>query len=157
MNRFTRTSILRVVGLLIVIATCTSSAFGQQFLWSTIEQDSLPEKYIPFEYVNNEILKFYDHYDKHYDFSGFSKERFIEESDYGFDDWKWIDEITDATVFALRSNMGNGSFVLVMFVSETNINLLIFSNELIDRNFNYQSNSKYEKEKFETWLETLKD
>jgi hypothetical protein len=141
--------------LQILFILSTSSAFGQQFLWSTMEQDSITEEHIPLEYVTNEILKFYDHYEKHYDFSGYSKERFIEEIDYGFDDWKWINDMTELAVFAVRTNVGSGSIVLVMFISEKNINLIIFSNNLIDRNFNYTSNAEYKREKFETWLKTL--
>ncbi|WP_225037280.1 hypothetical protein [Winogradskyella sp. SM1960] len=146
---------MRTFILPILFTILSSSVFGQQFLWSTIENDSISEKHIPVEYVSNEILKFYDHYEKHYDLSGFSKKRFIEEIDYGFDDWKWINDITDLTVFAMRSNIGSGSIVLVMFISEKNINLIIFSNEILDRNFNYQSNYEFEREKFETWLKTL--
>lgn len=135
----------------------TSFVYGQQFLWSTIEKDSIAEKQVPIEYVDYEILKFYDHYEKHYDLSGFSKKRFVEEIDYGFDDWKWINDITDLTVFALKSNVGDGSVVLVMFISEKNINLIIFSNDIVDRNFSYISNSEYDRKKFEIWLKTLKN
>ena len=140
----------------ILFTLLTSYIHGQQFLWSTIENDSINEKHIPLEYVNNEILKFYDHYEKHYDLSGFSKKRFIEEIDYGFDDWKWINDITELTVFAMRSNIGSGSVVLVMFISEKNINLIIFSNEILDRNFRDISNYEFEREKFEIWINTLK-
>ncbi|WP_288956161.1 hypothetical protein [uncultured Polaribacter sp.] len=146
---------MRIFILPILFILLNSSAFGQQFLWSTIEKDSIAEKHIPLEYVNNEILKFYDHYEKHYDLSGYSKKRFIEEIDYGFDDWKWINDINDLTVFAVKSNTGSGSVVLVMFISEKNINLIIFSNQVLGRNFNYQSNYEFERKKFETWLKTL--
>lgn len=148
---------MRKLILPILFTLLTSSVFGQQFLWSTIEKDSIAEKQVPIEYVDYEILKFYDHYKQHYDLSGFSKKRFVEEIDYGFDDWKWINDITDLTVFALKSNVGNGSVVLVMFISEKNINLIIFSNGIVDRNYNYISNSEYERKKFETWLKTLKN
>ena len=145
-----KTFILQILFILL-----TSSAFGQQFLWSTMEKDSINEEHVPLEYVTNEILKFYDHYETHYDFSGYSKERFIEEIDYGFDDWKWINDMTELAVFAQRTNVGSGSIVLVMFISEKNINLIIFSNNPIDNNFNYTSNGEYKREKFETWLKTL--
>ena len=97
----------------------------------------------------------YDHYEMHYDFSGFSKKRFMEEADYGFDDLKWINEISELTVFALRSNMGRGSIVLVMFVSDVNLNLLIFSNNVVEGDFNYIPNDEYDRGKFENWLKTL--
>ncbi len=92
----------------------------------------------------------------HYDFSGYSKERFIDEIDYGFKDIQWINEIKELTVFALRSNTGNGSVVLVMFVNKENVNLVIFTNEALRGNYNYRKNYNHEKEKFEIWLETLK-
>jgi len=141
----------------ILFTILTSSTYGQQFLWSTIENDSIVEKHVPVDYVSNEILKFYDHYEKHYDFSGFSKERFIEEIDYGFDDWKWINDITELTVFAMRSNIGSGSVVLVMFISEKNINLIIFSNATLDGYYDYIFNMGHTREKFEAWLKTLMD
>lgn len=144
---------MRIFGLLFFFFLLTSSTFGQQFLWSTVERDTVDEKYIPIEYVTNEVLKFYNHYEMHYDLSGYSKERFMNEIDYGFDDWKWIKDINNLTVFALRSNMGTGSVVLVMCVSDVNINLIIFTNETIDGNYNYLMN--YDKEKFETWFKTL--
>lgn len=146
---------MKVIGLTIFFSLLTSTIFGQQYLWSTVQQDSAAEKYIPIEYVTNEIVKFYNHYEMHYDLSGFSKERFIEEIDYGFDDWNWLNRIDELTVFALRSNTGSGSIILVMFISEKNINLIIFTNEVIDNNFNYLSNYESDREKFETWLKTL--
>ena len=146
---------MRIFGLALFFSLLTSLTFGQQFLWSTFEQDSIAEEYIPIEYVTNEVLKFYDHYEMHYDFSGFSKKRFMEEADYGFDDLKWINEISELTVFALRSNMGRGSIVLVMFVSDVNLNLLIFSNNVVEGDFNYIPNDEYDRGKFENWLKTL--
>ena len=148
---------MRKLILPILFTLLTSFVYGQQFLWSTIEKDSIAEKQVPIEYVDYEILKFYDHYKKHYDLSGFSKKRFVEEIDYGFDDWKWINDITNLTVFALKSNVGGGSVVLVMFISEKNINLIIFTNDIVDRNYNYISNSEYDRKKFEIWLKTLKN
>ena|SRR5690554_3460403 len=148
---------MRIFILTTLFTLLTSTGFGQQFLWSTIENDSNDGKHIPIEYVSDEILKFYDHYEYHYDFSGFSKKRFVEEVDYGFDDWKWVNDITELTVFAMRSNIGSGSVVLVMFISEKNINLIVFSNMPLDNNYNLLFNSKYDRKKFETWLKTLMD
>lgn len=144
---------IKILGLLITSLLLASPAFGQQFLWSTVQTDTIYEEYIPIDYAISEVLKFYNHYEKHYDFSGFSKKRFMDEINYGFDDWTWLNEIDEPSVFALRSNMGDGSFVLVMFVSKTNINLIIFSNGVLDGNFNYLFND--ESEKFESWLKTL--
>jgi hypothetical protein len=126
-------------------------------LWSTIETDTISQKVVPLKYVNNEILKFYSHYKQHYDLTGFSKERFIEEVDYGFKDWEFINEIEELTVIAVKSNTGSGSVVLVMFISKINVNLIVFTNNTIERDYNYIFNSKYEKDKFWDWLETLKN
>ncbi|MBT8395290.1 MAG: hypothetical protein KJN66_10630, partial [Bacteroidia bacterium] len=107
---------MKVYILPIFFIFMTASVSGQQFLWSTIEKDTISEKQIPVAYVTNEILKFYDHYKNHYDLSGFSKERFIEEIDYGFSDLNWINDISELEVFAFRSNIDSGSVVLVMFI-----------------------------------------
>ena len=133
-----------------------SSSFSQQFLWSTFETDTISQKVVSIKDVNKEILKFYSHYDKHYDLSGYSKERFIKEEDYGFEDWEFINDIEELTVFALKSNTGSGSIVLVMFISKRNINLIIFTNNPIEYDSNYLFNSEYKKDKFENWLDTLK-
>lgn len=141
--------------LTILFVFFSSFVSGQQFLWSTIEEDSISQKIVPVHLLNDEILKFYDHYELHYDFTGYSKERFIKESSYGFDDWKFLNDITALTVLALRSNTGTGSAVLVMFITEKNINLIVFSNEMIEDNVNYIYNSSSERKKFSTWLQTL--
>ena len=54
---------MKTISFTILLLLLSSSIFGQQYLWSTVQKDSLAEKYIPIEYVNNEILKFYDHYE----------------------------------------------------------------------------------------------
>ncbi|MDG4945748.1 hypothetical protein NMK71_04920 [Weeksellaceae bacterium KMM 9713] len=141
--------------LTILFVFFTSFVSGQQFLWSTIEEDSVSQKFVPVHLLNDEILKFYDHYKLHYDFTGYSKERFIKESSYGFDDWEFLNDITELTVLALRSNVGTGSVVLVMFITEININLIVFSNEDIENNFNYILNFSSDRKKFSTWLQTL--
>jgi hypothetical protein len=146
---------LKIIGLIIFLGIFTASAFSQQFLWSTAEGDSLYQEYVPLISVTKEVTKFYDHYDHYYDLAGFSKERFMEEIDFGFEDWLWLNDIKNPTVFAVRSNEGDGSIVLVMCVSEDNINLIIFSNHTIDYNTNYESTYSNAKEKFEKWFKTL--
>ena len=133
-----------------------SSSFSQQFLWSTFETDTISQKVVSIKDVNKEILKFYSHYDKHYDLSGYSKERFINEVDYGFENWEFINDIEELTVLAVKSNTGSSSVVLVMFISKRNINLIIFTNNTIEYDTNYLYNSGDDKDKFENWLDTLK-
>ncbi len=36
--------------------------------------------------------------------------------------WKWLNEINELTVFAMRSNDGDGSKVFILCVSKNNIN-----------------------------------
>lgn len=143
---------MKKIGLIIFIAVLTSSAFGQQFLWSTVKNDTASVKYVPINRVTNEVLSFYDHYDLYYDFAGFSKERFIDEMDYGFDDWEWLNDINDLTVFALRSNTGEGSVVLIMCISKNNINMIIFSNNVEG---SFQLTLASDKDKFAKWFKTL--
>jgi hypothetical protein len=128
------------------------SAFGQQFLWSTVRDKA--ERYVPLNNVTREVLTFYDQYNRYYDFSGFSKDRFIENFDYGFEDWQWLYDINELTVFALRSNSGRGSIVLVMIISKNNVNTLVFANNA-ELGFDYMTTGSYKKEQFSNWFKTL--
>jgi hypothetical protein len=135
------------LGLFSVLAI---SAFGQQFLWSTVQGNDT--RYVPLNNVTREVLNFYDQYRFYYDYSGFSKDRFIESFDYGFEDWEWLYDIEELTVFALRSNSGRGSVVLVMCISKNNVNTIIFSNT-VEGDFVMTYSS--DKEKFANWFKTL--
>ncbi|MDR2717543.1 MAG: hypothetical protein LBB89_05710 [Treponema sp.] len=138
--------------LLFVFLILTSSVFGQQFLWST-ERDKA-ERYVPLNNVTREVLTFYDQYDLYYDFSGFSKDRFIKMFDYGFEDWSFLYDIEKLTVFALRSNTGRGSIVLVMCISKDNVNTLIFTNTPeLGRNWIMTYSS--DRDKFSQWFKTI--
>lgn len=142
--------------LAIIMVTLTSSVFGQQNLWTTFKpaNDSIKTKVISMSEVPNEVLKIYDQYDYYFDLTGYTKKRFIEEMDMGFNDWAWLNEINELTVFALKSNTGNGSYVLVLCVSKDYANMLIFSNNITQSN-NPQGTNSYEREKFKNWVETL--
>lgn len=135
------------------------SSFGQQFLWST-NNDTL-SKHIPLEQVSDEILKFYDHYEFYHDGAGYNKDTFFKEiGKYEGNSSSWnsfkneIRKIEELTVFVMRANSGNGSEVLVLFVTKDNLNMLEFSNS-------YESDRimtlDYERDKFINWLETLKE
>ncbi len=100
--------------------------------------------------MTNEVLKFYDVYDLYYDYAGYSKEEFIKERGDDFNEWEWLNEINELTVFALRANDGNGSYVLIICVSKNNVNAIIFSNT-IDGSFQMT----IDKEKFTKWFKTL--
>jgi hypothetical protein len=141
---------VKKVILFVLFTILTVSAFGQQTLWSTLRGSN--EKYVPLNNVAKEVLNFYDQYKFYYDFSGFNKDRFIEYFDYGFDDWEWLYEIENLTVFALRSNSGHGSVVLIMCISKENVNTIVFSNTL-EQDFIMTYSS--DRDKFTNWFKTL--
>ena len=135
---------------LILFLILTVSAFAQQFLWSTVSGND--SKYVSINNVTREVLTFYDQYQYYFDFSGFSKDRFIDFFDYGFEDWDWLYDIEELTVFALRSNSGRGSVVLVMCISKNNVNTIVFSNTY-DRDA--IRTYEFEKQKFTNWFRTI--
>ena len=150
---------MKKVRLLLFFVIIASTGYSQQFLWSTVENSSA--KYVPIENVTNEVLEFFDHYQFYFDGAGYSKNSFLNAIEkYGDKSQSWkefkqsILKIEKLTVFALRSNSGKGSVVLVMCVSKENVNFLSFSN-------NYESGSQTilplesEKEKFSKWFQTL--
>jgi hypothetical protein len=141
---------MKKIGFLIFFLVLAVSAFGQQFLWSTVRGND--SKYVQMSSVSREVLTFYDQYKYYYDFSGFSKDRFIDFFDYGFEDWDWLYNIEELTVFALRSNSGRGSVVLVMCISKDNVNTIVFSNTLErDAIWTHQS----DRDKFNRWFRTI--
>jgi hypothetical protein len=145
---------MKKIGFALLLMILTSSAFGQQNLWTTVKNDTSGIKYVTLSNVTKEVLIFYDQYDYYFDLSGYSKKRFVEEINYGFDDWNWLYDIKDLTVFALKSNAGRGSLIMVMCVSKDNVNLLLFSNDILLHK-NPQSTRSYENDKFVKWFKTL--
>lgn len=146
----------RVIKILfaILFAALTSSAFGQQYLWTTVKNDTSGVKYVPLSNVTKEVLTFYDQYDYYFDLTGFSKKRFIEEINYGFENWNWLYDIKELTVSAVKSNSGSGSLIMIMCISKNNVDLLIFSNDVVLKE-NPQLTSSYEKNKFISWFKTI--
>jgi len=143
---------MKKLGFVIFFFVLTISAFGQQFLWSTVKDKA--ERYVPLNNVTKEVLTFYDQYDRYYDFSGFNKDRFIDNFDYGFKDWQWLYDIENLTVFALRSNSGRGSVVIIMIISKNNVNTLVFANNA-ELGFDYMSTGAYKREQFTNWFKTI--
>jgi hypothetical protein len=144
---------MRKIGYIIFLAVFTTSAFGQQFLWSTINKDGVYQ--VPLNRVAEEVLKFYDHYKLYYDYSGYSKKRFIEEIADGFDDIRDLNNITEFTDYAVKSNLGYGSFVLVACISEENVDMILFSNTAIEGNFSFEQTHSYERDRFVRWFKML--
>ena len=145
---------MRKIVFAILLLTLTSSVFAQQLLWTTEENDTSGYKYVPLSKVTEEVLTFYDHYNFYFDLSGYSKQRFIEEINYGFDDWSGLYDIKDLTVFALKSNEGRGSFIIVLCISEENVDLLLFSNDVLLHQ-NPQRTGLSRKDRFAKWFKTL--
>ncbi len=144
---------MKKIGFIVFLSVFTSSAFGQQFLWSTVQKDG--ENQVPLNRVTMEVLKFYDHYRFYYDYSGYSKERFIEEIADEFEDLKDINIINELTVFAVKSNLGHGSFVIVACISEENVDMIIFSNRAIEGDYSYESAFSSGRDSFKRWFNTL--
>ena len=112
------------------------------------------KKYVPLSSISKEVLTFHDQYKFYFDLSGYSKKRFIEEINYGFDDWNWLYDIKDLTVYAWKSNTGSGSVVMILCVSKDNVNLVLFSSDIMAHE-NPQTTNEYEKDKFISWFKTL--
>ena len=130
---------------------------AQQFLWSTEKQADT--QFVPLDSVPKEVLKFYDHYEFYYDGAGYSKQKFLETIlVYGDKSESWkkfknkILEIKKVTVFAIRDNLGRGSVILVVAISEKNVNMVKFSNSYEDAPI---LTIPFEREKFLKWFETL--
>ena len=139
----------------------TTNAFGQQFLWTTLKDSTT--KYVPLENVTNKVLEFYDQYKFYFDGSGYSKDGFFKmfESSQSYKNsntsrWrdlkKKINAMDSLTVIAFKSNLGQGSVILVMCISKENVNLISFSN-------NYEQDAlltySTETQKFSKWFKTL--
>jgi hypothetical protein len=139
----------------------TSSVFGQQFLWSTVNDTAF--RHVPLDSVSNDVLVFYDHYQFYHDGAGFTKAGFVKffegsQSYKTLNNSQWkalkktIYEISDISVFAFRVNSGQGSVILVMCVSKDNVNFISFSN-------NYENDSvvtySTKRENFASWFKTL--
>ena len=141
----------------------TTTTFGQQFLWTTLKDSTI--KYVPLENVIEKVLEFYDHYQYHYDGSGYSKDGFFKkfESSQSFNTentlrWKSLEkkiyEIESSTVIAFKDNLGHGSVIQVICISKENVNLITFSN-----NFEEDAITNYpidrDRDKFAKFFKTL--
>jgi hypothetical protein len=148
---------MKKLWFIVCLLFIAESVFGQQNLWTTSKSwsDSKGVKYVPIANVNKEVLKFYRQYEYYYDFSGYSKSRFIEDVQYGFSDWSWLNKINELTVYAMKSNTGYGSLILVICVSKDNVNLLIFSNDVSAARQLPRMTNEYEEGKFSRWFKTL--
>src|SRR5690606_10622860 len=125
--------------LIFILLFLPTLVFGQQFLWSTIKADSMDHidaKYIPIENVKSEILKFYDFYDLYFDGTGFSKDGFVKTIESSntiktasISGWadvkKMIYKIEQPSVFAFKSNDGSGSYITVLSINGSNVDMFV--------------------------------
>lgn len=148
---------MKKIRLLLCFIFFNSSVFGQQFLWSTVENTS--SRYVPMENITDEVLSFYNHYQFYNDGAGYSKSNFIKSIEkYGDKSESWknfkqsILKIDKLTVFAIRSNTGEGSIILVICVTKENVNFISFSNNMDSGS---QVASGIDAKEFANWFQTL--
>ena len=141
--------------LLISFLVLTSVAFGQQFLWSTVKPDSTSDrKYVPLSSAHSEVGKYYDLYPYYFDLTGYSKQRFIDEVGFGFEEWDWLKSVDSMTVYSAKSNTGRGSVIMVLCVSKDYMDVVLFSNDITAYS-NPQSTTSYDRPKFIKWFKSL--
>ena len=148
---------MKKIQILFCFLFFNSIVFGQQILWTTIENTS--SKYVAKENLTNEVLNFYNHYSFYNDGSGYTKSNFLNAIEkYGDKSDKWnsfkqsILKIENLTVFAIRSNTGYGSIVLVICVTKENVNFVSFSN---NSERGSQLASGIDEKEFSNWFQTL--
>ena len=129
--------------------TVVSKSTDQKILW--LAQGSSEPIYISSNNLTKEVLKFYDLYNFYFDFSGFTKDSFIEYFD-GDEDWEWIYEIEERIVITFRTHIEGGSAVYVIYIDKENIHMIAFSNVY---DSNPISTSKHRRDRFEKWFRTL--
>jgi hypothetical protein len=147
-----------------ILLVLTGFAFGQQALWSTVENNDTAKnndiKYVPYNNVTKEVLEFYDLYKFYFDFTGYNKEKlketFLEYYNRDEKDWNWINDIKERAVFALRTPIEGGSAIMVICIDKNNFHMVVFSN-VYDSGANMTHNGDIEKERkrFEKWFKTL--
>ncbi|PPL02677.1 hypothetical protein [Parapedobacter indicus] len=137
-------------------------AFGQQFLWSTMEPVELAEtnvNLITIDDVNEKVMDYYDFYDYYYDLTGFSRDgfkAFLEKNTETANSIQWDPAMTfnKPTAFAFKANDGRGSLVIVMLIQKENIDLILFSSNLEQ---GAKSATSAERHKFTKWFSSFWD
>jgi hypothetical protein len=117
--------------------------------WSTSKDDDT--KYVPLNNVTREVLDFFDQYDLYMILPVSVKKDLLKVLIMVLGNG--LNDIEDLTVFALRSNSGRGSVVLVMCISKENVNTIIFSNSVLERDYSYILT--IDRNKFTNWFKTL--
>jgi len=144
-----------LISLLLIVST---SAIGQQLLWSTVKKDDA--KVIPYENVMKEVLEFYDLYQFYFDFSGYTKESFkeklLEYSGFDKETWEFVERIEEKVSYAFRVPMEGGSAIFVLCIDKVNFHMVVFSN-VYDSGANMTYNGEMEKdrERFIKWFKAL--
>ena len=127
---------MKKIGLTLCFIFFTLPIFGQQFLWTTVEDTKA--KYVKLKNVIDEVLVFYDQNKYYYNLPGLDKETFIEmivgsigvEGDsYFLENFKEnIHKIKDPIVFASRIGLEPEPIILVFCICKENVSMIGFSN-----------------------------
>jgi len=150
------------VFLIFVLAAFT---FGQQALWTTLENDEL--KCIPYNSVIEEVLEFYDLYEYYFDYTGYKSEKIMEiffdysnfeEEEYNLDNLNLENGIDENVAFACKIPKEGGSAIIVLCIDKNNFDMVVFSNV-----YDYGANNTYygerenDRKRFQKWFKTLLD
>ena len=145
---------MKKIIIIVVMLFSIISTFGQQILWATIE--GFEAEYVRYENVTSEVLELYDLYDRYYDLSGNTKESFLEEYSDNIEEWNWVNDIEESTVFSLRIPTDMGSVIYVLYVDKNFVNLVSFSNAYFPGGKStYNGQMADERKRFEKWFKTL--
>ncbi len=135
-------------------------AFGQQFLWSTMEPGKLKDTNVNLISINNvteKVMDYFDFYDYYYDLTGFSREgfrEFLKKDLKAANSIQWDPTMTfdEPTAFAFKTNDGQGSIIIVMLIQKENIDLILFSSNIRQ---GAKSANSVEREKFTRWFSSF--
>ena len=149
---------MKKISFIFLLLILSAFAAGQLALWTTVKSDKI--KNIPDENVTKEVLEFYDLYKFYFDFTGFTKEAFKEKFPQNFnregENWNWLDDIEERSVYALRTPIEGGSAIVVLCIDKNNFHMVIFSNVYDSgANMTYNGEIENERKRFEKWFKTL--
>jgi hypothetical protein len=119
----------------------SSSAMGQQFLWTTLNKGEITKsdiEVISKDQVQKNLLNYYEVYNYYYDLSGFTKNEFLRT--FETSSWftyinksKWTDlksSINEGVITCMKFNDGKGSSILVLIFDKDKMDAIIFSDNI---------------------------
>lgn len=139
----------------LIFLLISNTFFAQQLMWTTeASMDKSGKKTIKYKEIDEKTLEYYDHYEFHYDYSGFDMDGFIELMyEVSGKDLQFFANIENPISLAMRVNDGEGSsVVMVIFLGKDYGNMIFFSNEVKS---NFIMNMEHDRPKFKKWLKSL--